>query len=718
MFIIDSSNKISNPNIIPDPLRGELGTYYYEDADGNVNSVSFATGKIAATKFDHSVEQDDSRLSPLKKTTISFRGSEDAFRNQNQWRDFIQATIPVQNDFYDHKTNFEVPQISERFMTKNDSHISYEDSTKIYPTKQTLNYNLNKYSYLDSATDLIKNIAMMRTRFDLVDPSVETILNQFSNRITNFSGSATEISDKQTNIFILHEDSGDRLGSDDFPYYLGYNFNQEVDSNLDFTTMLKDNNKFKNMFKNINSPTNFNFADFFVDNSLRTIKIYDIFSMMTKKSISEFSEGPNEIFLLEQQDMIDLQENNFFEGIDALYFIAAMRDMLKSNLRNIEDIFNGSDHDSFLMGYKIEKYIDNDLGGPIQTYYTINNKFTDTQLKYGRKYVYKVKALVGVMGSSYRYVNLSTSENPNTEGQSAENPYFLEKFWCTVDVESRPSFKLLEIDMEQKDESFVDAPTQSPIVEVFSRKNEPRINFLLRPRAFGTEYEEVLSDGELVLNVAVNNLKEADKLVTPYLNLSNNSYSTADRFTGKYEIYMIDYMPASVQDFSNKLIATVDEKVDHVYPENYQGDRISVDNLNAIFSQKIPVNKKYYYLFRAVTYHGTPSPASSIYEVELLKDSDEYKTSFREVNLDFRELVTTSSPMKRIMSIEPNYERLILNEDTGTLTDNETDSGNLTTMIDGANQKVFKVRLTSKHTGKKIDINLRFKIVKDGTFNP
>ena len=181
---------------------------------------------------------------------------------------------------------------------------------------------------------------------------------------------------------------------------------------------------------------------------------------------------------------------------------------------------------------------------------------------------------------------------------------------------------------------------------------------------------------------------------------------------------MIDYMPASIQDFSNKLIATVDEKVDHVYPENYQGDRISVDNLNATFSQKIPVNRKYYYLFRAVTYHGTPSPASSIYEVELLKDSDEYKTRFREVNLDSRELVTTSNPMKRIMSIEPNYERLIMYEDTGTLTDNETDSGNLTTMINGANQKVFKVRLTSKHTGKKVDINLRFKIVKDGTFNP
>ena len=65
----------------------------------------------------------------------------------------------------------------------------YEDSTKIYPTKQTLNYNLNKYLYLDSATDLVKNIAMMRTRFDLTDPSTETILNQFSNRITNFSGS-------------------------------------------------------------------------------------------------------------------------------------------------------------------------------------------------------------------------------------------------------------------------------------------------------------------------------------------------------------------------------------------------------------------------------------------------------------------------------------------------------------------------------------------------
>ncbi len=37
-------------------------------------------------------------------------------------------------------------------------------------------------------------------------------------------------------------------------------------------------------------------------------------------------------------------------------------------------------------------------GDPIQTYYTNDRVFYDTQLKYGRKYIYKTKVLIGYLG--------------------------------------------------------------------------------------------------------------------------------------------------------------------------------------------------------------------------------------------------------------------------------------------------------------------------------
>ena len=114
-----------------------------------------------------------------------------------------------------------------------------------------------------------------------------------------------------------------------------------------------------------------------------------------------------EIFLLENQAMADLGENSFVEGIEALHFLSSMRDLLERNLYNIQEVIEASPHESFLLGYKIEKYIDNDVSGPIQTFYTINTKFTDTQLKYGRKYIYKIKALIGVFGTTHRYTGYS-----------------------------------------------------------------------------------------------------------------------------------------------------------------------------------------------------------------------------------------------------------------------------------------------------------------------
>ena len=69
------------------------------------------------------------------------------------------------------------------------------------------------------------------------------------------------------------------------------------------------------------------------------------------------------------------------------------------------------------------------------------------------------------------------------------------------------------------------------------------------------------------------------------------------------------------------------------------------------------------------------------------------------------------------MRIVPNLDRLFFTtEETENLW--ELDSGNLVSAQSPTNRKTFKIRVTSKHTGKKIDLNITFRINKDGSFFP
>tara|TARA_R110001592_G_scaffold84716_2_gene250357 strand:- start:539 stop:760 length:222 start_codon:yes stop_codon:yes gene_type:complete len=71
------------------------------------------------------------------------------------------------------------------------------------------------------------------------------------------------------------------------------------------------------------------------------------------------------------------------------------------------------------------------------------------------------------------------------------------------------------------------------------------------------------------------------------------------------------------------------------------------------------------------------------------------------------------SMAKRILKITPNIERLLFSaeEDRSTW---KLDDGSL---LNEGTTKTFKIRVTSKHTGKKIDLNINFKLSSDDSFN-
>jgi len=137
-----------------------------------------------------------------------------------------------------------------------------------------------------------------------------------------------------------------------------------------------------------------------------------------------------------------------------------------------------------------------------------------------------------------------------------------------------------------------------------------------------------------------------------------------------------------------------------------------LDNMNGHFEDFMIPNRKYYYAFRALTYHGTPSNLTLPLEVELLRDSDEYKVNISQYKYPNEKNYMYQKTAKRIIKVVPNIERLLFSEEERAAAgvSYKLDDGNMLTK--GQTTK-FKIRVTSKHTGKKIDINLNLKLEED-----
>jgi len=137
------------------------------------------------------------------------------------------------------------------------------------------------------------------------------------------------------------------------------------------------------------------------------------------------------------------------------------------------------------------------------------------------------------------------------------------------------------------------------------------------------------------------------------------------------------------------------------------------------YIDQIATNQKYYYFFRVVNEQGTPGITSEIYEVELINDGG-YKFALFNVILDSeleeQKPTTVSKSCKKIFQLKPNISQIQLNtEDVDFEQSAASQLSNVTigTAEDLIWDKTFKVRLTSRKTSKKIDVNITYKISSD-----
>ena len=710
-----------------DNLRRQLGKFY---ASG-INS--FSPVSISDEKINISSIVTDSTLAPSiipkkrYKVFISGKGSE--FESQRQWQQFISETIIPEVGHVDH--TFYLPSSSIRsVLEKNYHHADYEDTTKDYGTNQLLNISL---IFHEPKTTLTKNISSIRTEFD--PPTFEIrnesvlskVMEEFPRRISNYTSSVNEISRKQRNIYLFGQTQWYNNASKAFfPFYLhklitpGLSVTNYVSADL--PNLMTNRRMFKTFYQRYKSDDFFETNDFYINEGSSTKRVFNLTRFLTDSALNTFSEKEDETFLLSQTELDSLgAAGRFSNMINSIAFIADLRSLIDSSIRDIEEIYACDSCNTYFLGYKIEKYLDRDATStPIQTYYTRENNFFDTQMKYGREYIYKTKILLAVLGTSHSYSNVVVSQDSNNmtnndgEYVSIHPSGYVdiqgEDYRAYADIEVSPSFKVVEHEIESRSHCFIDYPMLPPQVDFFCSKNESKANFLFSPNMFTIDSGSL--DGPTSTESSVRSLVpllESESRIRDLLDLGDNRIDH-EYFYGEYEIYRMDSPPRSQSDFANHFLTSVDSETD-VFFNNAAAPQssyyIQSRDFNSSFSNDVIPNKKYYYAFRAMTYHGTPSNLTSVYEIELLKDSDEYRMVSKEYIYPDIKYGKYESAFKRLIRISPNEERLepILTP-AGTISELGLDREKLVGMGTG---KTFKIRIKSKHTGKSIDLNISFK---------
>tara|TARA_R100000388_G_scaffold80621_1_gene59310 strand:- start:1574 stop:3700 length:2127 start_codon:yes stop_codon:yes gene_type:complete len=699
---IDTENVISNLGSEPDRLRAEVGSYMNPEGGISQSSNNFVIMDVNQTN------QVDSSVFSKKNYNAVVVSLADRFRDMSQWHDYINRTITTDTSFLDHTFEYDInaSQVDNLFVNKYHEK-NYEDFTKQYDTRLLANYNLLSYAERQNVEN-IRQISQMITSFDdslfsIADTgSLRQYFNNFSNRAQNFIGSLDQAAIKQNNIFFI-DNNVDFFDKDDFPFYYQCNILASASQNPSVLNILDHTNKDKNIFQSLKNNISSGNRRFYTtrDGLNKSLKVTSLTSLMTAGNIAIFSEGNDELFLTAQNKIPPANNSNFFsDQLNTVRCLGHIKSLISSGQRDYKEIIglgtSLQDCSTYDMGFKIEKYIGTTQGNPIQTFYFKSlSEFIDTQFNYGVKYIYRIKKLIAVLGASYKYTNLfftdldedGTLFYRNIAGERLETiPTTVPiinaptNYKAIMNVEVNPSFQIVEILINENQQTFLELPVHPPIAQAYNQKNKGSIEFFLRPAGFEGPIESQYTD---------------DMLSEKY-------------FYGKYRMYRLNYPPSDISQFEQGFVSEVNERMSITHPNILERPQQTVDKETAFFEDVVRPHVKYYYAFKAVSYHGTESGFSNILELELLKDSDEYKINVKDYIIKQNKNYTNKIMAKRLIRIVPNLERLLFTDETSAsiyaIGDQDGEA------LFSSNPRTFKIRIKSKHTGKIMDINVNFKI--------
>jgi len=138
-------------------------------------------------------------------------------------------------------------------------------------------------------------------------------------------------------------------------------------------------------------------------------------------------------------------------------------------------------------------------------------------------------------------------------------------------------------------------------------------------------------------------------------------------------------------------------------PTTYEDFELYQQINGGVFEEEILPNTKYYYTFRSIDLHEHISNPSPIYEVELIDEKGAVKPIIRLFSIEPPETKTFVKECQKYIYFKPSLRQLNFSEHE------DVDS----VFSSDEKRKKYKLRLTSKGSGKKLDINFSFAKVLD-----
>jgi hypothetical protein len=381
-------------------------------------------------------------------------------------------------------------------------------------------------------------------------------------------------------------------------------------------------------------------------------------------------------------------------------------ELVRTKDRSFDDILNGAAAYSETIFYEVEKWELDEEGNettsePIQSVYFPNSseidvhEYIDTQVAYGRNYVYRAKAYQAVFGTEYGY-ELDTPNPPNGE--------------ATICVLSKPSVKLIEVPYFEKTTKIVDKPPVFPDVEVIPfRDLRNKVSFYMRGNVGDYDLEPVAI--EFADNQKIEQVRDSQEKPEPLpLNFKSDDQA---RF---FEIFRLEERPTSYLDFVDNKIAVIDTTT--------VTDGRESAATSATFEDTILPNKKYYYVFRTIDVHENVSNPTQVYQIEII-DNEGAPALVSEVYPIVKQKPVPQSSTKtakKYVYIKLNEQQTVIDETKARLLNPDGSPvdqlpDRLKTQVTASYvgitdrtvwDKDYKIRLTSKKTGKQIDFNVKY----------
>ena len=309
----------------------------------------------------------------------------------------------------------------------------------------------------------------------------------------------------------------------------------------------------------------------------------------------------------------------------------------------------------------------------------------ESKMKNSPQYSFFKSLMLIIFATKYRYVKL---EN----GDAGTNGKFV-----AVEVYHEPSLQLVEVPIHEHTGRIMDKPPLWPDIQLVPYKG---INDKILVTGNGNVGDYHLQP--ITIEPTDQALWDKARKVQDLLP-DEPIHFGADDHPAFFEMYRCDFHPSAYTDFAGKRIARVSSDVSAETAQNATA---------ASWIENVEPNRKYYYTFRVVDNHGHISNPTPIYQVEMMDDKGSIFLDVEIVPLADRVPRDVSKGMKRFMQLVPTMQQSLLNrEDSGIA---EADSVLGTTSVKLGNTddsiwgKKFRIRLTSKSTGKKIDFDVKF----------